>query len=242
MANPRFYCPEPIAAKQVLTLPESVAHHVRVLRLAAGSTIVLFDGHGGEIHGTLDLEGKIARVLLGEPLPREAEAAGQLTLLQALPAGDKMDWVIEKAVELGVHCVIPITAQRSVLQLSGPRLDKRLLHWQRIIEAAAEQCGRNRLMQLQRPVSLADALAQPASYPLFLCDPGATQDLDASLESARAMNAVGLLIGPEGGWSPQEMSLADKHGVRAVRFGPRILRSETAGLAMTAAVSALMGW
>ncbi len=242
MANPRFYCPEPLAPHQRILLPESVAHHVRVLRLAAGSTLILFDGRGGETPGVLDFEGKIAFVALGEHQTREAECAGQVTLLQALPSGDKMDWIIEKAVELGVHRVIPITAQRSVLQLTGIRLDKRMLHWQRIIEAAAEQCGRNRLMQLQRPVSLAEALAQPADDPRFLCDPGAAHELGDSLQRCTAINTIGLLIGPEGGWSPQELSLAEMRGVRAVRFGPRVLRTETAGLALTAAVSALLGW
>ncbi len=246
MPSPRFYCSEPLTANQILTLPESVAHHIRVLRLAAGNTITLFDGHGGECTGTIDFNGKIAIVALGEHQPREAELAGQITLLQGLPSGDKMDWVIEKAVELGVHRIVPIAAQRSVLQLSGPRLEKRLAHWQRTIESASEQCGRNRLMQIQPPQSLEKALAALPAHNSVLCDPEGTQDFSAWLLSPqanlKAAPALTLLIGPEGGWSQQEFDCARKLGVQSVRFGSRVLRTETAALAMVAAATALLAW
>jgi 16S rRNA (uracil1498-N3)-methyltransferase len=246
MSIPRFYCAEPLLPNQTCVLSETVAHHIRVLRLAAGSDIVLFDGTGGEITGTLDFNGKIATVVLQEHRPRESELGGQITLLQGLPAGDKMDWVIEKAVELGVHRIVPIAAQRSVLQLSGPRLEKRLSHWMRTIESASEQCGRNRLMQIQAPLTLEKALAEQTLNYRLLCDPEGELDFQSWLGSPaanlQAVPSLTLLIGPEGGWCQQELACARKHGAHSVRFGTRVLRTETAALAMVAAATALLGW
>lgn len=246
MADPRFYCPEPISARQTLILPESVAHHIRVRRLEAGSTIVLFDGRGGEVPGTLDFEGKRAFAVLGDLHPRESELAGELCLFQGLPSGDKMDWVIEKAVELGVSRLVPISAHRSILKLSGPRLEKRLAHWAGIIESASEQCGRNRLMKISPPVPLEEALTARAIGERLLCDPAAEDDLETYLTdpqcSAKTHRALTLLVGPEGGWSPEETQSCARHNVQALRFGTRVLRTETAGLALVAATTALMRW
>ena len=244
MADPRFYCPEPIFAEQELELPPSVAHHVRVRRLAEGDTVVLFDGRGGEVAGTLSVEGKTTSVLLGRHSPKEAELGGEITLIQALPSGDKMDWIIEKAVELGVHRIIPVAAQRSVLKLSGPRLEKRLEHWRGIITSASEQCGRNRLMQLEAPQSLEQAIAATAPEQRWLCAPEAEYTLAEHLSASRprAIQALSLLIGPEGGWSPEELAAATRQGVTKVKFGLRVLRTETAGLALVSATTALLGW
>ena len=255
MADPRFFCPVPIGSAQTFLLPPALAHHVKVLRLTAGDAVILFDGRGGEIPGTLVLEGKDIGVMLGEHQPRELELAGEICLYQGLPSGDKMDWVVEKSVELGVNRLIPITAQRSVLQLSGPRLTKRLEHWQRIAQAASEQCGRNRLMQIEAPCSLAQALcvanAQPSKPSLqaitrLFCDPQASEDLRLALSQIEAtpdsQHRVELLIGPEGGWSEAEYRLALKSGAKAISFGQRVLRTETAGLALVSATTALLGW
>ena len=242
MAIPRLYCPQPIAPGAALDLPDALAHHVRVLRLAEGDPIVLFDGHGGEFTATLAFEGKAARALLGDRSDREAELAGRLTLLQAIPAGDKMDWIVEKAVELGVYRLQPVAARRSVTQLSGNRLEKRMLHWQRIIAAACEQCGRNRLMQLDPPRTLAETLTLPGSDPRFMCDPAAPLDLATARSRAGSPVGVELMVGPEGGWDNEELAIARRAGVDAVRFGSRVLRTETAGLALVAAVTALLGW
>ncbi len=246
MSSPRFYCSEPLTVHQTLTLPESLAHHVRVLRLAAGCQIVLFDGRGGEYSGVLDFNGKIAVATLDAHHPVEAELGGQITLLQGLPSGDKMDWVIEKAVELGVTKIIPIAAQRSVLQLSGPRLDKRLLHWNKIIESASEQCGRNRLMQIVTPVTLEKALTEHKTENRLLCDPEGSEEFNSWLSSPAAnLNhtpSITLMVGPEGGWSEQELDCARRHNVQTVKFGTRVLRTETAALAMVAAATAVLGW
>ena len=246
MPSPRFYCSEPLVAHQTLTLPESLAHHVRVLRLAAGCQIVLFDGRGGEYSAVLDFIGKIAVATLAEHQHIEAELGGQITLLQGLPSGDKMDWVIEKAVELGVTRIIPIAAQRSVLQLSGTRLEKRLLHWNKIIESASEQCGRNRLLQLESPISLEKALTDHKTENRLLCDPEGTEQFHSWLTSPHAnlriAPTITLMVGPEGGWSQQELDCARRHSVQSVKFGARVLRTETAALAMVAAATAVLGW
>ncbi|MVW70836.1 16S rRNA (uracil(1498)-N(3))-methyltransferase [Bordetella sp. 15P40C-2] len=246
MSLPRFFCDAPLSPRTRIALPDALAHHaVRVLRLRDGADIVLFDGQGGEYPATLIVEGKTANAQLGEHLPREAELAGRITLAQGLPSGDKMDWVVEKAVELGASRVTPITAQRSVLQLSGARLEKRVAHWSRIAQAAAEQCGRNRLMPVDAPMGLQEWLALPEPGLRLLCHPEAAGTLTEVLQQAREqgpLESISLLIGPEGGWSDAELELAARHGVRSVRYGPRVLRTETAGVALIAAITALLGW
>ena len=246
MADPRFYCSEPISSGQTLELPAALAHHVRVRRLEAGSTVILFDGKGGEITGTLLFQDKTAAVLLGKHQQRECELDGEITLLQGLPAGDKMDWIIENAVELGVTRILPIAANRSVLKLAGPRLEKRLEHWRAIVVSASEQCGRNRLMQISAPQSFEQAiLATPAGLRL-LCDPEAEHTLAKQLaaedKTQNNIRSVSLLIGPEGGWSPEETSVAAAQQAVPVKFGLRVLRTETAGIALAAATAALLGW
>lgn len=243
MSAPRFFCDAPLSASARIALPEALAHHaIRVLRLRAGETVALFNGQGGEYPAVLEIEGKAGFAQLGAFDPREAELAGRITLVQGLPAGDKMDWVVEKAVELGAARVSPIAAQRSVLQLAGPRLEKRVAHWQRIAQSAAEQCGRNRLMAVDAPMALADWLAQPAEGLRLLCHPEADTDLAGLLGATPGLASLTLLVGPEGGWSDKELTQAREAGVQAVRFGPRVLRTETAGLALISAAGALLGW
>lgn len=243
MPAPRFFCDTPLSADARIALPPALAHHaLRVLRLRAGDAVVLFNGQGGQYPAVLDIEGQTGFARLGAFDPYEAELAGRITLAQGLPAGGKMDWVVEKAVELGAARVCPIAAQRSVLQLTGPRLDKRAAHWQRIAQSAAEQCGRNRLMAVDAPRTLIEWLTQPADGPRLLCHPQATDDLADRLGAAPDLRSLTLLVGPEGGWSDQELAVARAAGVQAVRFGSRVLRAETAGLALISAVSALLGW
>jgi 16S rRNA (uracil1498-N3)-methyltransferase len=241
---PRLYCPTPLAAGARLLLPDTLAHHVRVLRLRDGETLSLFDGTGGEYPAVLQFEGKAAWAQLGDFDPREAELPGRITLVQGLPGGDKMDWIVEKAVELGTAALAPIRARRSVVQLSEERTGKRMIHWQRIAQAAAEQCGRNRLMAVEAPLTLEAWLAQPAAGLRLLCHPEAEATLAEALTplAGQAGVELSLLVGPEGGWSDEELAAARRAGVQAVRFGPRVLRTETAGLALIAAVSALLGW
>jgi len=243
MPLPRFYCELPLAAGATLALPAPLAHHaVRVLRLRDGEAIVLFDGRGGEYPAMLRIEGRQAWAQLQARVPREAELAGTITLVQGLPSGDKMDWVVEKAVELGAARLVPVSAQRSVLQLAGERAEKRLAHWRRIAQSAAEQCGRNRLMQVDAPRPLAEWLDEAPQGPALLCHPEAADTLAEVLARPPAPAALNLLVGPEGGWTPDELQAAQRAGAQPVRFGPRVLRTETAGLALIAAASALLGW
>ncbi|HWK60455.1 MAG TPA: 16S rRNA (uracil(1498)-N(3))-methyltransferase [Eoetvoesiella sp.] len=243
MAAPRFFCPVPLHADQLIELPQELAHHaLRVLRLKPGSAIVLFDGLGGQYPAQLIAEGKKGYARTGAHQAVEAELPGEIRLVQGLPSGDKMDWVVEKAVELGAVRISPIAAQRSVLQLNAERLAKRLLHWRRIAQSASEQCGRNRIMAVDAPVSLREYLAQAnhAEQLTLLCQPEAPQTLEAALSASQG--PIALLVGPEGGWSDEEQAEAARQPILPVRFGNRVLRTETAGLALISAVSALKRW
>jgi 16S rRNA (uracil1498-N3)-methyltransferase len=243
MPSPRFYCPFALSAHARIELPDALAHHaVRVLRLRDGDAMVLFDGHGGSYPATLRVAGRTAHAELGAHDTREAELAGGMTLVQGLPSGDKMDWIVEKAVELGVQQLVPVAAQRSVLQLSGDRQDKRLAHWRRIAVAASEQCGRNRIMRIETVMTLEQWLATPVAGLRAICHPEQGVPLPQALRMPDAQRALCLLVGPEGGWTDAERAAATAAGAVTVGFGPRVLRTETAGLALVAAATALLGW
>jgi 16S rRNA (uracil1498-N3)-methyltransferase len=243
MPSPRFHCSFALSPHARIELPDAIAHHAaRVLRLRDGDTLVLFDGNGGEYPATLRIAGKAVHAELGAHDPREAELAGGITLVQGLPSGDKMDWIVEKAVELGVRHLVPIAAQRSVLQLNGDRQEKRLAHWRRIATAASEQCGRNRLMRIEPVATLAHWLETPQPGRRLLCHPENGTPLNGALDDMRDSWSIALLVGPEGGWSDTERDAARAAGVATVSFGPRVLRTETAGLALVAATTALLGW
>lgn len=240
MSNARFYCPTPLRPDSRIELPEALAHHaLRVLRLPAGTAVTLFDGRGGQYPAVLRADGRKAMAELGAHEDVECELGGAITLIQGIASGDRMDWVVEKAVELGVGDLRPVAADRSVLRLSGPRLEKRLAHWRAIVQAASEQCGRNRLMRVHEPAPLDECLTWLAG-PALLCHPDGESSFAQALRPVQ--DRLTLLVGPEGGWSPEELSLARRQGLSAVRFGSRVLRTETAGLAMAAAATALLGW
>ena len=162
----------------------------------------------------------------------------QVTLVQALATSDKMDLIVQKAVELGVAAIVPISTSRATLKLDGERADKRVAHWQAIAEAACEQCGRNRVPGVQGLQTLDQWLLKQPEGISVLLHPLAEKSLLASVD---ASTAIGVLIGPEGGFTEEEISRAQARGVLAVRFGPRVLRTETAGLAAIAALGAHFG-
>ncbi len=156
MMNPRFFCPDGLLPDSDMILPGPVAHHAeRVLRLAVGDAVTLFDGQGGECAAVLLALGKQPVARLGPRLATDCESPLQITLVQALASGDKMDWVVQKAVELGAVAIQPVAAERSVLKLAGDRADKRVAHWQQIAVAACEQSGRNRVPQVAPILPLA---------------------------------------------------------------------------------------
>lgn len=221
-------------------LPEPVARHaVRVLRLPPGAPVVLFDGRGGEYPAhieRIERDRVYAELAAWQEIERESPLA--VTLVQALQAGDKMDFTIQKAVELGVRGIVPVESRRSVLRLAGERAAKRVAHWQGVVASACEQCGRNQVPLVAPLEKLESWLARPASGILRLM---LAPDAGQTLVDVAPAGEVQLLIGAEGGLDPQEMIAAQHAGFRAVRLGPRVLRTETAGLAALAALQALWG-
>lgn len=236
---PRFYCPQPLVAGQSVELPEAVAHHVYVIRLNVGDELSLFNGDGREYLAQLNSVDKrraSACVLAG--VERDVELPFEVSLAQALPEASKMDWIIEKAVEMGVAAIEPLAAQRCVVRLSGERADKRLAHWQAVAVAACEQSGRNRLARLAPVRDFPGWLGQPAPHQRILLTPRGGQSL-AEWARGQAPQAVTVMIGPEGGFTLQEEDAAIAGGALALSMGPRILRTETAGIAAVAALNAL---
>ena len=240
MMIPRFFCSIPLAAGSDIDLPPEVAHHAdRVLRLKAGERITLFNGDGSEVPAVLLSLGMSARAELGDRHTPERESPLDVTLVQSLAAADKMDWVLQKAVELGVARFKPVASSRSVVKLAGDRAEKRLEHWRHIVAAACEQCGRNVLPPVADLLPLARHLAAPApgeTLRLFLSPTAPDRIADLS-RPAR----VELLVGPEGGFTDDEETAARSVGYRPVRLGPRVLRTETAGLAALAALQLQWG-
>ncbi|GKT16351.1 16S rRNA (uracil(1498)-N(3))-methyltransferase [Acidovorax sp. SUPP2522] len=238
---PRFHCPLPLAGGAALALPPSAARHVQVLRLQPGDAITLFDGRGGEYAATITRMGRSdVDVEVGAHDPVEREAARAVHLVVGMPANERMDWLVEKAAELGAASIQPVAAARSVLKLSGERAQKRQAHWQAIAVAACEQCGRNRVPEVYAPVALADWLRAQAAEARAL--EGGLARLVLSLrdgsrplrEAAGAAGRVQVLHGPEGGLTAQEEDLALAHGFAPASLGARVLRAETASVAALA--------
>lgn len=244
MNLPRFFCPLALSAGVSVDLPESAARHAaRVLRLRSGDDLTLFDGRGGEYAARIaQVERDRVRVDVLAWDARECESPLALTLVQALQAGEKMDLTVQKAVELGVGRIVPVLARRSVVRLDGARAARRVEHWRGVAASACEQCGRNRVPEVAELQGLERWLAQPApagALRLMLA-PGAGHTL-ATLAPPAAGSPIELLIGSEGGLAPEEMHAAAQAGFVAVRLGPRVLRTETAGLAALAAIHARWG-
>jgi 16S rRNA (uracil1498-N3)-methyltransferase len=247
--SPRLYCPMPLSASESLVLPPAAAHHAsRVLRLREGDAVTLFNGEGGEFDARLARMGSHSvAATLGTHHDVERESPLNVTLLQGLAGAERMDYVIQKAVELGVAAIAPVTMARSVTRLDAARAAKRALHWRAVIVASCEQCGRNRLPVLHPLRDFDAAIASPeltdfgaatvAALSLVL-SPGAPDSLGAL---DRPAGPIRLLIGPEGGLTPDELTAAQRAGHRAIRLGPRVLRTETAGVSMLAAMNALWG-
>ena len=249
---PRFYCPTTLLPHSELNLPASTARHVQVLRLQPGDVITLFQGDGGEFKATVLQMGRSdVRVLLGEQSPVERELDVRVHVWAGLTANERMDWLIEKLTELGAVSLLPIMADRSVLKLKGDRADKKLAHWQAIAVAASEQCGRNRVLQVMTPLSLAQAIQSHPSqqgsaqrWVLSLSE-GAIP-LAQAIQNLKEPNKgvlpeLYLVSGPEGGLSPAEEALALAAGFVPVSLGPRTLRAETAPIAVVSALGLVQG-
>lgn len=240
MAIPRFYSPDKLIADTLTALDEQAAHHAaKVLRLREGDAVTLFDGTGGEYPGRIAEIGKHnVAVQLGAHLDRECETPLDVTLAQAISAGEKMDFTLQKATELGIARIQPLASERSVVKLSGERADKRVAHWQGVVISACEQCGRNRIPPVSPIRPYTDWLGEELPGLRLMLSPEAEQGLR---DLPRPNQPVTLLIGPEGGFSAAEASAARHAKFTPVRLGTRILRTETAALAALAAMQALWG-
>lgn len=242
MSAPRFFVDPALAALaevQELDLPDAVGRHAtQVLRLRDGDAIVLFDGSGGEYPATLSVQGRRAAAHLGAHVDVERESASAVALVQSIVAPDIMDWIVRKAVELGAAAIAPIRSARSQ-GLSAEREERRAGHWRQIVVAACEQCGRNRLPGVSAVASFDAwlAAAQPVRNTVIL-DAGARRSLAAH---AAVSPARFVVIGPEGGFTDDELARAEAAGATRVHAGPRVLRAETAALVALATLNALAG-
>ena len=238
---PRFYCAQPLVIGARFALPPALAHHVQVLRLAPGALITLFNGEGGEFTAIIGSTGrKSVEVEIKAFSPREVELPYAITIAQALPEASKMDWIVEKAVELGATALQPLAAQRCVVRLAGDRAEKRLLHWQAIAVSAAEQSGRNRVMHVAQIADFGSYVAQQDLHLRILLSPNAPTSL-SQWARHQPPRSVTLMVGPEGGFSEAETERTAANGVLALSMGARVLRTETAGLAALAALNAVWG-
>jgi 16S rRNA (uracil1498-N3)-methyltransferase len=234
---PRIHCPAPLATGQSLALPAGAARHVQVLRMQPGEQLTLFNGEGGEWEARIERMGRAdVQVLVQEHRTVEREAALAVHLAVGIPANERMDWLVEKATELGVASIQPLMTSRTVLRLSGERARKKRDHWQAVAIAACEQGGRNRIPAVHEVMDLRDWLAAPAAAGLRVAlslAPGAR----TLVQAGAGGEPVLALSGPEGGLTAQEQEAAAAHGFIPVTLGPRVLRAETAPLALLAALT-----
>jgi len=240
MPHPRIHCEQRLGpGAQFALAPEAAQHVGRALRLKAGDSIVVFDGRGGEYEAAIQrIDKDRVDVKVGAWRDVDPEPRLRVGLIQGLPEADKMDWIIQKSVELGVSWIQPIVCDRSVVRLSGERAARREAHWKRVAVAACEQSGRNRIPEVKPTLAFQSWVATPPTAPRWALTPGG-EPLTAQPAPGEALE---ILIGPEGGLSEREHDLALSHGgALPVALGPRTLRTETAPLAALAAINALWG-
>jgi len=237
---PRFYVDSPLRAGGSCTLPEDSAHHaIHVMRLREGDEAVLFNGRGGEYAARVASIQRL-RIALDVLQHRaiERESPLQVALVQGVSSGDRMDYTVRKAVELGVAAIHPVLAQRSVARPKAERADSRRAHWQKVAISACEQCGRNRIPAVQSLVSVEAYLRQPQEGFKLLLSPRSELEFSKSIPSTKAFI---LAAGPEAGFDADEEAAFAAAGFTPLKLGPRVLRTETAALAALAALSALRG-
>jgi 16S rRNA (uracil1498-N3)-methyltransferase len=241
MRMTRVHLAQPLAAGTEVVLPEAAARHVaRVLRLRPGAALLLFDGSGADFRAEItEVAGPRVRTRIVERIDGLPESPLAVTLVQAVSRGERMDWTLQKATELGVRRIQPVLSARSVVRLDGQQGERRLRHWQGVVAGACEQCGRSVLPVVEAPLELAQYLEVPrgADRRLVLA-PDGSGSIGAL---AAGLVSVELLIGPEGGLDETEVAAAGRAGFERVRLGPRVLRTETAGIAALAVLQALAG-
>jgi 16S rRNA (uracil1498-N3)-methyltransferase len=237
----RVYSASKIGSQPQLALSGQAGLHLsRVLRLKQGNELTLFDGSGGEYRGRIEAvaaDKVIVQVLDFDPVERESPL--QVTLLQGISRGERMDWTIQKATELGVTRIIPVSSARSMVKLRGERARRRHEHWQGVAISACEQCGRNRVPEISSACSLEQACELVSQLPLKIAL-ATHADADAGCLPADC-TALCLAVGPEGGLDPSEQAALEQHGFKPLRLGPRIMRTETAGVAALSVLQARWG-
>jgi 16S rRNA (uracil1498-N3)-methyltransferase len=242
----RVHVPAPLAPGALVELPAGPAQHlVRVLRLAPGAPLTAFNGEGGEFDAAIEgVQRSAVTVRLGLHHAIERESPLNITLLQGIARGEKMDLILQKATELGVSRIVPLTTLRSTVRLTGDTATRKQEHWQAVVTSACEQCGRNRVPTVAPPTALTQAVqaASPGLNLVLAPDAGA-EGPGALLarHGVEQLPLITLLIGPEGGLDVTEISAARQAGFVSCRLGPRVLRTETAALAALAALQAVAG-
>jgi len=207
---------------------DTAAHVVKVLRGRPGDALILFNGDGSEHLCAIEsIRGSTVRVGIGEARPVNRESPLQITLVQAIPRGDRMDFVVQKATELGVSRIVPVLSARSVVRLNERQHESKVQHWRGVAVSACEQCGRNRVPQIDAPLEIIDHLGAESGISVrLLLDPETASGAPAQVPP----RSVEVTVGPEGGFSPQELDAMRIAGLKGIRLGPRILRTETAAL------------
>jgi 16S rRNA (uracil1498-N3)-methyltransferase len=242
MSAPRFYCPVQLPDAGIFELPAEAAHHaIRVLRLRIGDKVQVFDGAGNACDASIrQISGKHVDLDILQACPTLAQPPLRIVLAQAMSSSDKMDWVVQKATELGAYEIQTVQTQRSVARLTQERAEKRTEHWRGVVISACEQSGRNDLMVVHPPRDFSHWLAdiRTTAGSKFILLPDGTSSLSAQTPP---QGSVTILVGPEGGFSADEILMAKQAGFISVLLGPRILRTETAALASIIAVQLQWG-
>ncbi|WP_370277053.1 16S rRNA (uracil(1498)-N(3))-methyltransferase [Pontibacterium sp.] len=239
MRIPRFYDDQPLAAEQTVDLSDAVVQHVcRALRMRVGDPIILFNGDGNEYHAQLEtVEKRRASVRILEVSQPAVESPLQIRIGQSLSRGERMDYAVQKATEMGMQQMFPLFSERCEVKLNNERQDKRIRHWQQVAISACEQSGRCAVPTINAPQTLEQWIEQEdAELKLVLHHHTATP-----LGDFTPPQSVALLIGPEGGLTEREVEMARDHGFQPVAFGPRVMRTETAPVAALALLQHLWG-
>ena len=242
----RVHIDAPLTPDSALQLPPGAAQHlVRVLRLGVGAPLRLFNGRGGEHAAVIDgVHRDQVTVRVGAHDPVERESPLQVVLLQGLARGEKMDLVLQKATELGVAAIVPVQMARSTVRLDARQAEAKRRHWQSVVISACEQCGRNAIPEVSMPQAFGPSLSVAAAHRLILAPDESAQGLAQWLGTAGDLGPgqrIAMLVGPEGGFDATETSAAAAAGFLTCRLGPRVLRTETAGLAMLAILQSMAG-
>lgn len=243
MRVPRIFLPDPLTVGQSVQLTaEAFQHVVKVLRLNAGQRLVVFNGDGNEYSADLiEVSKRDAWVRLSACTANESESALSVHLGQVISRGDRMDFVLQKSVELGVSEITPLFSERCGVKLSGDRLDKKQQQWQKVVISACEQCGRSKVPSVNPALNLNDFVSAPFEGLKLTLDPFAKKPLSELAREQPNYRDIRLIIGPEGGFTDQEVSLSGTEGFKPIRLGPRILRTETAALTALSVIQYQLG-